>query len=86
MKWTPARTITSASVSTAIWARARESPGDVRRQVIDVRRHVVVGGDDGVALHFEPFDLVDDRPERGHFLFRQDIDERVIWRVVMGSR
>ena len=26
MKWTPASTITSASVAAACWARARESP------------------------------------------------------------
>ena len=61
MKWTPASTMTWASVSNAVCAKCQRVTFDVGCQVIDVRRHVVVGGDDRVALPLQLVDLVDQR-------------------------
>ena len=81
MKWTPARTMTSASVSNASLGEGERVARDVGRQVIDVRRHVVVGGDDGVALVLEPFDLVDQGWSAATSSSGRTSEERVIWRV-----
>ena len=57
MKWTPQKTITSASVDGRL-AREPERVADVVGDVLDLGHLVVVGEDDRVALGGERADLV----------------------------
>ncbi len=61
MKWTPAMTITSASVFVGHVGEGERVAAQVRDAVEDVGRHVVVREHDGVALRLQRLDLGDER-------------------------
>ena len=46
---------------------------DIGGQVIDVWRHVIVGGNDGVAFGLQLRDLIDQRLKSRNLLLREDI-------------